>query len=311
MEVLVKVDSKAVEKLIDVVSKGIGTLYRPRQIRREADAQAYAIKVLGKAKADVDSETRMMEVEAEERISRRIAARECRRQENIDDVVEMAAKNLAVEATSVSEKPVDVDWAARFFNIVQDVSREEMKVFWAKILAKEIERPTTFSLRTLEVLRNITAEEAATFEKIAQFVFDHNGFFVYNDSELLESVGGIHYVDLALLTECGILQSGDFVIKQYRSLPDKESVSAIVYGKHVVIVKLPIGSKGVDIPVVLLTKVGQELLGLLDPVFNLEYLHAFARMIKKENPSAIIQYAELISLEGEMCRYKAPLVDLK
>ena len=37
---------KALEKLITSVSDGIGTLYRPRAIRKEADAKAYEIKAL-------------------------------------------------------------------------------------------------------------------------------------------------------------------------------------------------------------------------------------------------------------------------
>ena len=43
--VKINIDGKPLEKLIEVVSNGIGTLYRPRKIRKEAEAQAYAIKV--------------------------------------------------------------------------------------------------------------------------------------------------------------------------------------------------------------------------------------------------------------------------
>jgi len=36
---LIKIDGKPLEKLIDVVSKGIGTIYRPRSIRKDAEAK--------------------------------------------------------------------------------------------------------------------------------------------------------------------------------------------------------------------------------------------------------------------------------
>ena len=51
MESIVKIslDGKPLEKLIDVVSKGIGTLYRPRQIRKEADARAAALSRICRA----------------------------------------------------------------------------------------------------------------------------------------------------------------------------------------------------------------------------------------------------------------------
>ena len=156
--VTLSIDGKPLEKLIQVVSDGIGTLYRPRRIRKEADAQAYATKVLENAKAEAGAESALIEAETAQRIGQRIVAKEIKRQENIDTIVEMAADNLNQEA--VSDQPVDVDWATRFFDIVQDVTKEDMQLLWARILAKEIETPSSFSLRTLEVLRNITSKES-------------------------------------------------------------------------------------------------------------------------------------------------------
>ena len=37
---LIKLEGKPFEKLIEVISKGIGTLYKPRAIRKEADSKA-------------------------------------------------------------------------------------------------------------------------------------------------------------------------------------------------------------------------------------------------------------------------------
>ena len=307
MEALIKIEGKACEKLIDVVSQGIGTLYRPRQIKREADAQAYAIRVIGKAQAEVDADARIIEVETEERISRRLAGRETKRQQNIDTVVEMAANNLKGE--TVSEEPVDVDWATRFFGIVQDVSREEMQLLWAKILAKEVERPSSFSMRTLEVLRNINFAEAAVFERVSNFVLSQNGHFLFNDNSILDRFG-IRYVDLALLKECGLLQSGDFVSKNYDSKPDGDMVTGFVYGEFIMLMTIPQRTKTVQIPIALLTQVGQEIFSLLNPVVNMDYMHAIAEEVKKTSPATRVQYAELISREGDSISYKLPLIDL-
>lgn len=304
---LIKIEGNALEKLIDVVSLGIGTLYRPRQIRKEADAQAYAIRVIGKAQAEVETEARLIELETEERISKRIIARESKRQDNIDAIVEMAANNLKGE--SVSEEPVDIDWATRFFGIVQDVSREEMQILWARILAKEIERPSSFSMRTLEVLRNISFNEAETFEKVAQFILFQNDYFIYNNETVLDQFG-IHYLDLALLKECGLLQSGDLVKKNYDSKPDRDMVAGIVYGKYIILMTIPKGAKKIRIPVILLTKVGQEIFSLLEPATNMEYLVTFAKEINKNNPGVTVQYAESVSWDGNQVSYRPPLFEL-
>ena len=45
MDSLVKIDGKPIEKLIEVVSNAIGTLYEPRQLVRIARAEAEAERI--------------------------------------------------------------------------------------------------------------------------------------------------------------------------------------------------------------------------------------------------------------------------
>lgn len=301
------IDGKPLEKLIDVVSKGIGTIYQPRKIRKEADAQAYAIKVLENAKAVATSETKLIEAETAERIGKRIIAQEIKRQNNIDDIVEAAAEEL--NGKQVSDEFVEEDWATRFFGIVQDVSQEEMKLLWAKILAKEIEKPSSYSLRTLETLKSLSAKEAELFQKAAPYILHHNDYFIYYDTDVLAKYG-IHYVDLAQLTECGLLQAGTFVSKNYTTKPDSDTTSGIIYGKYVVIMNLPCKSNNVSIPVIVLSKVGSELYRLLEPDINIEYIRDLSQYIKKENSVATLKLAEITYQDDEFTHYKTPAIDL-
>lgn len=305
--VKINIEGKPLEKLIEVVSSGIGTLYRPRKIRKEADAQAYAIKVLENAKATAGAETMMIEADTAERIGQRMLSQELRRQNNIDTVVEAAAAELKGE--QVSDEPVDEDWATRFFGIVQDVSREEMKVLWSKILAKEIERPSSFSMRTLETLRNLSAKEAELFQKIAPYILHQQDYFIFNDSDVLKK-HDIQYDDIAKLIECGILQSGTMVSKHYYAKTDEDSISGIINGEYVFIMNLPRGSKDVIIPVYILTMTGIELFSLIEPKVNLEYIKDLSHYIRKTNPNVIMQCAEIISVDDENIRYKKPAMDL-
>ena len=61
---------------------------------------------------------------------------------------------------------MDKDWFTRYFNIVQDISNEDIQDLWAKLLAGEIKQPGSFSYRTLETLKNMTTDEAELFTKI-------------------------------------------------------------------------------------------------------------------------------------------------
>ena len=305
--ITINIDGKPLEKLIDVVSKGIGTIYRPRKIRNEADAQAYAIKRIEDAKALALADSRIVEAETNKRIQERIIAKEVRRQNNIDSVVEQTASLLV--GVDVSDKPVDEDWSIRFFDIVQDISREEMKTLWAKILSKEIERPSSFSLRTLELLRNISYDEASLFLKICDFVFGKGDCFLFNEEGVLEK-HGFRYLDIARLTEIGLLQSGTFVIKSYESNPTEMTKSAVIYGKYVFLLSIPPATKKIDIPVVLLSQPGCEIYDLIDAKSNNEYIHDFASYVKKENKNVKVQYGKLLEIKDDMVRFETPLMDL-
>ena len=305
--VTINIDGKPLEKLIDVVSKGIGTLYRPRKIRKEADAEAYAIKVLEKAKALSASESKLIEAETSDRIAQRLVAKEVRRQENIDTVVEMAANNL--ENATVSEKPVDDDWAARFFDIVQDVSKDEMKVLWAKILAREIEKPSSYSLRTLELLRNISFEEAELFMKIADFVFKQRGCMIFAENGELDKYG-IKYNDLAKLREAGLVQSGEMISRTYKSSKTGIVHSNLLYGDLFVQMTIQPQTPNLVLPILLLTQAGCEIYELVKPKQNHSYLKDFASFIKKKNPTARVQYSNVLGLQGTQIEYALPLRDV-
>ena len=47
------------------------------------------------------------------------------------------------------------------------MSSEELQTLWGRVLAGEIKSPGTFSLRTLEFLKNTSHEEALKIAKLA------------------------------------------------------------------------------------------------------------------------------------------------
>lgn len=304
----INIDGKPFEKLIQVVSDGIGTLYRPRKIRKEADAQAYAIRVLEKAKADAGAEAAIIEAETADRIGQRIVAKESRRQDNIDTIVEMAAHNL--EGKEVSDKPVDEDWATRYFNIVQDISKDEMRILWAKILANEIQRPSSFSLRTIELLRNLSTEEAELFVKFSDLVFVQEGYsFAFNGDQGVKKYG-FNYYYVAKLMEAGLLQSGEMVRKTFPASKTATHTYSFVCGnKFISIIILP-DTRIIELPVLLLSRAGCELYELTDHKDNMGYLKDFAAFIKQTNPTASVKVGNILERDGLSVKYTTPLNDL-
>ena len=304
MDCLIKVKGKPIEKLIEVISNGIGVLYRSRAIRREADAKAYEIKKKKKAKNEALAEKKLIEAEILDRLNQRICAKEIIRQNNIDDVAEIAAKELELE-TTVSSTPVNKDWSTRFFDIVQDVSDEEMKYLWGKILAGEVKSPKSYGLRTLELLRNLSKEEALLFMKVSQFILKDDTCFIWGGEGLSDF--GISYPDIAKLIECGLVQTGTFVQKRYDASPDKNEEFMITYNSQFVLfVTIKKGLIPCYIPVYILTRAGEELYKLLTISPNIDYLKKFALSIKKETVS--VAYAPIKSISDDSITFNEELV---
>lgn len=175
---------RAGEKLLDVISRGLGALYRPRAIRNEAKAHAEEVRLVGSAMNEVAVEKARMfaRVEAEnrvlladtdeeilERARTRLVHREVQRQSNLDAITE---KSFGQLPSDVSGDPVDDDWVRRFFNYAEDVGDDQMQLLWARILAGEVSNPGSFSLRTLNVVRNLTKKEAEFFRIACCLAFD-------------------------------------------------------------------------------------------------------------------------------------------
>ena len=64
-----------------------------------------------------------------------------------------------------AEKP-EPEWVSRFFDIAAGITTEQLQYLWGRILAGEIKQPGSFSLRTLDVLRNLSRKEAESFVKL-------------------------------------------------------------------------------------------------------------------------------------------------
>lgn len=301
---LIKVDGKPLEKLIDVISKGIGTIYKPRAIRKEADAKAYEIEIIERAKSNAEAEGRITEVLTYDRIQERIIHRETKRQINIDNISQIAAQQLSQE-DHVSEEPVEEDWATRFFNIAEDISDEEMQRLWGKILAGEVKQPKSFSLRTLDLLKNLSRTEAEVFNRISNFVIiSHNSPFLFQGEkdEILNKYN-INFNDRLLLVEMGVLQPDNAITRGLK----QNSQNYITYfeaGKYIIKAEKKANTPENRIEIFRFTKIGEELLKLVTPNINENYVKDFCTRLEKFDID--VQYALIIQKNGGNISHTQP-----
>jgi hypothetical protein len=153
-------DTKGLAKPACKLIETVAGFLEPWRTRAQARANADAAVLSAKAKQDA--------LDMEARATRRRQGIEARRQANIEKVIQTAVSQLPEE---VSAEPVDEDWVHHFFGQCQDISNEEMQTLWSKLLAGEMAKPGTFSLRTLNATKVLTHKEAALFTKFCTFVW--------------------------------------------------------------------------------------------------------------------------------------------
>lgn len=283
------------EKLIDAVHAAIGKAYEPHYVRKMAEAKAHEIAVIGKAlrescdipisynKSDISMDTTNWE-QFVNRTQSRLAFQELKKQENIEAVILQAYYELEGE-TEVSNTPIDPDWLLRFFNSVENVSTEEMRRLWAKILVGETKSPGTVSIRTMSMVQNISKEEALLFQRVLPLVLRarRHDYFLFADTNILRK-NNVHYNDLLVLDECGLVMSSrDTMAALSASDEDEELMSSFRSQSLIVRLRDPsTKQQRVAISIYPLTKAGKELANILYVGSNDDYIFDVAESVAKK-----------------------------
>lgn len=105
----------------------------------------------------------------------------------------------------------DFDWFMRFYEAVGNISDEEMQRIWAKILAGEVNRPGSFSLETLDVVRNLSKQDAELFTKICKHCIQSSHKLCLPRYDKYLEKSGITYSDILRLDEIGLINSSGFI----------------------------------------------------------------------------------------------------
>ena len=295
--------SKSINKLLGTISSAIGIVYEPTRIKRLADAETYKIKALANAQIEAESLGNTELATRIDEVSRMVVAKELRRQDNIAYIVNEAIKQIELKE-QVSDEEVDPDWTTRFINIAQDISNEDMKNLWAQILAGEVAKPRTYSLRTLECLKNITKEEAELFVKVSSLVLKFESLpFIINKKELLKN-HDINYLDIQKLIEVGLLNTARDTCLDMSKLSNRSLW--VKNQKKIGICKS--NGRSCEIPIYTFTSAGAEMLNITrisnDDIFFMEVLTE----IKKLNCS--VEYANIIYDDGNNIRFSSPTIKL-
>ncbi len=311
---------RALEKLLDYTASGVGAVAGPMlatwRARREAAAlqiatqgQADSLRIIATAQAEarealVSTASGVRgDVDIAETVRQRIQFQEEKRHHNIGSVVGQAAELLGDK--EVPDQEPDHDWTARFFGEVQDVSSDEMRTLWAKILAGEVEKPGSTSARTLTILKNLDRRSASLFNTLCSVCVSirPTGDFVLdarvpsmggNPGQNCLQEYGLPFDSLNILNEYGL------IISEYNSYYGYELSIGITIGapeqgglripfafqnRFWVLEPAPEFRLGGEFRLsgVALTQAGRELQRVIDPKPNHQFLQDLSEFFARNN----------------------------
>ncbi len=315
--------SEPLKRLIEVIAEGVGGISRSFLTRKNADAKAHEIRTIAQAISDsqkllgpvqynngsiiIDAPENienpaLPEATLDQRVIARMAFQEAKKQSNIEQITQYAAEELCHEQNVSSEKP-DGDWITRFFRISEDITSDQMQMLWGKVLSGEVKRPGSYSLRALDLLKNITHQEAEMFVRVGQVsIISGKMAFVPNPDrgKYLEKNFGLSFTDFLMLRELDVLVENDlrFSLKQV----DQNVQSVFICGNICVLVNRPKGTPEKAIQVIMFTEIGRQLLQLVEKKApDTKYITKFASPFRQEGVT--VQSGLITEWTGDNFRY--------
>lgn len=154
-------------------------------------------------------------------------------QSNLETIISKALSYCS--ADQMAEK-ADQDWFHSFTQLAGNISNDTMQGLWAKILAGEIAKPGSFSIKTLKVFRDMNIHDAKLFARLCSIAgtngkkkhyrifsgcYQINSIWNIFDKErevyLDLSNGGINYGDILDLTENHLMFGLETETKAFKS----------------------------------------------------------------------------------------------
>lgn len=199
---------------------------------------------------------------------------------NLSRTLLFAEEESGTPDEEVSEEAVDPDWFRRWRESAEQVQAEELQRLWARTLAGEVKAPGTYSLRTLDFLRNLTKAEAEQITRVAPYVFGN--FLPKFDDAALQSVG-ITFATLLDLEDMGFVtgHSGIGLQKTLESQQTDRYFSFLVNHSKILLLERESPQPPVTIKGAALTRVGREVISLGQFSPDLDYVRKFAEHLKE------------------------------
>lgn len=307
------------EKLVlkmweSLADNGIGSLAAPWQIKRKGrahiDVRREEILVLAQAESDASdikngkkqllpdgSLVSLTEPELEiilhepevdifqiqNKVETRKKATDILQEISLNKTILLAEEELLRSKQETPEESIDSDWVFRWQEHAKKVQSDELREIWARILAGEVKAPGSYSLRTLDFIKNLSKKEALSISKLGQFVIENKIF----KCDRLDQAG-IDFPFLLQMEDLGILsgvEGGDVAGLELMICAKKvgKIVSHLINRNLALLIESNDLSQVLKLKCYRLSRIGAEVLSLGDFQADREYMLEVGQKIKYQN----------------------------
>ncbi len=307
-----------------LTDKGVGSLLRPGQMRREglAATDVKRQEMLTLAQAEVDAQAiregrkqalpggTLKDLHAPtevvddpltlhhvmERAEQAHRADILRKEVNVAKAILHAEEALEDEEQEPSDKPIDDDWLYRWRDYAGNTSNEDLQQLWGRVLAGEVKSPGLCSLRTLEFIKNVSRYEAELIESISQFVI--NGDLILDTTTTNQTSSSQDFRKLLEIQELGLISGVGMALASKPAMMPEGSGSVYYFGyhgKYLIITSQRQPHQLSLSGVFKVTNIGRQVFALVKAKPNLEYIKLFANKIKSQGCTVELCDIEIVS----------------
>jgi hypothetical protein len=184
-------------------------------------------------------------------------------------------------------------WIEQWRQGAAEVGEADLRQLWARLLVGEVAKPGSVSQKTIQTLRQMSADDARLFERFGPFIIS-GGFIVH--VTYLQSVGisaepAVQLEDLGLLAGAQNELAGGY----WPVATTNRGRAALLFSHTTRLLKLGLkdNEEGLSLPAMRLTEVGKQLMRVGNFTPDDRYLRAIAgfskeRSIIPPNPGTVL-----------------------
>jgi hypothetical protein len=208
-------------------------------------------------------------------------------QENLTKIMIKVKEELSKETLQVNEP--SKDFLFKYIEEAKKISSEEIQQIWSELFVQETKNPNSITVRTLDIIKNMSVSEANTFTSIAKYAV------IFGDSAYIPKDISSHISirDLTNMADIGLIK-GDLNLTWIPKV-NGNSTFSILNNKLVLIIHN--NSQGVvelKIPARVFTDSGFQLLKSLRINASDQLFISFAEEMRRKNKNVAVTCHQLI-----------------